>query len=315
MALQRLLGNERLQENLAAAAAKNRFSHFYLISGPKGSGKRTLARYLAAMLMCTEAKKPCGQCSACRKIAANTHPDYITVDDPEHKNVAVKLIREARETMFIRPNEGQRKIYLFPQAMGIEGQNALLKILEEPPPYGVFLLLSENPESLLPTVRSRCTELKLTAVPAQALRPFLAAQFPNASREDLDGAIRRSGGYAGQALELLQGNADQPPEVEAFAKSFATRDFLGLATLLATMEKWKRDQILPVLDAWKEVLQAGLTCRSGMSATSQIPRQLAAERSPQDLLWAIGCLQKAIEYTQGNVSVAAVCGWLTWALR
>ena len=315
MALPRLLGNARLQDNLAAAAAKNRFSHFYLISGPKGSGKHTLARYLAAMLMCTEANKPCGQCSACRKIAANTHPDYITIDDPEHKNVPVKLIREARETMFIRPNEGLRKIYLFPQAMGIEGQNALLKILEEPPPYGVFILLSENPESLLPTVRSRCTELKLTAVAPQQLRPFLAEKFPNASPEDLDGAIRRSGGYPGQAMEWLQGSADQPAEVEAFARCFAARNFLGLATLLATMEKWKRDQILPVLDAWKEALQAGLACRSGMSATSRTARELAVGRSPQDLLRAIGCLQKAIEYTQGNVSVAAVCGWLTWALR
>ena len=315
MALQRLLGNTRLQDNLAAAAAKNRFSHFYLISGPKGSGKHTLARYLAATLMCGEETKPCGSCSACRKIAANTHPDFITVDDPEHKNVAVKRIRDARESMIIRPNEGNRKIYQFPQPMGIEGQNALLKILDEPPAYGVFILLSENPESLLPTVRSRCTELKLGAVDARELRPFLAAKFPDASQEDLEGAIYRSHGYPGQAIDLLSGKEQQPPEVEAFVQSFASRDALALTQLLVPLEKWKRDQILPLFDAWKEALQEGLACRSGRKASSQAARLLAAARSPKDLLGAITCLQKAIEYTQGNVSVAAVCGWLTWALR
>ena len=146
MAFESLLGNERIKQNLSAAAHKNRFAHFYLISGPKGSGKHTLARLLASALMCEEGSRPCGKCAACRKIMANTHPDFITVDDPEHKNVAVRIIREAREGMFIRPNEGQRKIYLFPQEMGIEGQNALLKILEEPPSYGVFIILSDNPE-------------------------------------------------------------------------------------------------------------------------------------------------------------------------
>ena len=174
MAFESLLGNERLKQNLSAAAAKNRFAHFYLISGPKGSGKHTLAKLLASSLMCEQAHRPCSACSACRKIMADTHPDFITVEDPEHKTLPVRMVREARESMFIRPNEGSRKIYLFPQEMGIEGQNALLKILEEPPSYGVFLILSDNPEKLLLTVRSRCTELALTAVDPKILRPWLA---------------------------------------------------------------------------------------------------------------------------------------------
>ena len=246
---------------------------------------------------------------------AGTHPDFITVDDPEHKNVAVKIIREARESIFIRPNEGSRKIYLFPQEMGIEGQNALLKVLEEPPAYGVFIILSDNPEKLLLTVRSRCTELALTAVDAKVLRPWLTAKFPEASPEDVDAAILRSGGYPGQALEILEKGEQLPPEVEAFAKSFSARDVLGLVTLLAPMEKWKRDQALPVFEAWLAVLQEGLTCRSGAAAPSRMAREVASKRSSKDLLMAVKALQKAIEYTQGNVSVAAVCGWLTHALR
>ena len=315
MAFESLLGNERIKQNLSAAAHKNRFAHFYLISGPKGSGKHTLARLLACALMCEEDSRPCGKCSGCRKVLADTHPDFITVEDPDHKTLPVRMVREARESMFVMPNEGSRKIYLFPQEMGAEGQNALLKILEEPPSYGVFLILSDNPEKLLPTVRSRCTELALSAVAPEILRPWLAAKFPAVSPETLDAAIRRAGGYPGQALALLESGENLPPEVDAFVKSFASRDAMGLVTALVPMEKWKRDLALPVFEAWLAVLQEALSCRSGIPASGSTARELAAARSSKDLLQAVKTMQKAIEYTQGNVSVAAVCGWLAYALR
>ena len=315
MAFESLLGNGRIKQNLSIAAAKNRFAHFYLISGPKGSGKHTLAKLLASSLMCEQAHRPCGACSACRKIMADTHPDFITVEDPEHKTLPVRMVREARESMFIRPNEGSRKIYLFPQEMGIEGQNALLKILEEPPSYGVFLILSDNPEKLLPTVRSRCTELALSAVDPAVLTPWLAAKFPNATAAELNAAIRRSSGYPGQALSILESGENLPPEVEAFVRSFAAKDAMGLVSVLTPMEKWKRDQALPMFALWLTALQEGLACRSGMPAAGRGAKLLSQNRSAKDLLDAVRHLQKAIEYTQGNVSVAAVCGWLTWALR
>ena len=157
MSFETFLGNDRLKKNLAESLAKGRISHFYLISGPQGSGKRTLAKLLSAAILCRESRKPCLRCLPCRKILEGNHPDCITVEDPDHKNVAVKIVRQIREDVFIRPNESDHKIYIFPQELGIEGQNALLKILEEPPKYGVFLLLSDNPNKLLPTVRSRCT--------------------------------------------------------------------------------------------------------------------------------------------------------------
>ena len=315
MAFESLLGNERIKQNLTAAARKNRFAHFYLISGPKGSGKHTLAKLLAATLMCENDRRPCGECPACRKVMAGTHPDLITVEDPDHKAVPVRIIREARESIFVRPNEGIRKIYLFPQEMGIEGQNALLKVLEEPPSYGVFLILTDNPEKLLPTVRSRCMELQLTAVEPNILRPWLAEKSPEASRQQLDAAIRRSSGYPGQAMELLQSGENLPPEVESFVRAYASRDALALTMVLVPMEKWKRDQILPILEAWKDMLQEGLACRSGMPAPGRGAKLLAENRSSKDLLSAVEILRKAIEYTQGNVSVAAVCGWLVHALK
>ena len=314
MSFDGLLGNERLKENLALSVGRGRISHFYLISGPTGSGKHTLAKLLSAAILCQGEQQPCLSCNACRKVMSSNHPDCITVDDPEHKTVAVKIVRDARADMYVMPNESNRKIYIFPQELGIEGQNALLKILEEPPQYGVFILLSDNPEKLLPTVRSRCTELSLLALPEATLRQALRKEFPDADEESLSAAIHRSGGYLGQAKALLSEGAVSA-QTEAFVRSFAARDTVGLLQLLVPMEKWKRDQAIPEWQVWLQLLTDALTCHAGQKATSPLSRQLSETRSSQELMQAITILQKIIEYAQGNISVAAICGYLQWALR
>lgn len=315
MAFDALLGNEQLKENLDRSLQNGHISHFYLISGPEGSGRHTLAQLLAAAILCQGSRKPCGSCTACRKVKENNHPDFITVTDPEHKNVAVRLVRQMREDVFIRPNEAEHKIYFLPQELGIEGQNALLKILEEPPKYGVFILLTDNPEKLLPTVRSRCTELSLRPLNEKILRPVLLSDFPQATGEDIAAAIARSGGFLGQAKALLsEGNA-LPQQTAEFAAAFGGKDSLGLTRTLVPMEKWKRDQLIPMLESWVQLLESSLACRSGVPAVSQTARELSTRRSPRELMHAILTLKKAVEYAQSNVSPAAVCGWLTWELR
>ena len=315
MGFESFLGNRQVKENLTRSLKNNRISHFYLISGPVGSGKRTLARLLAAAILCPEPGKPCLSCQSCRKVMSGVHPDFITVEDPEHKNVAVKIVRAFREDMFIRPNEAEHKIYLFPQELGIEGQNALLKILEEPPSYGVFILLTDNPEKLLPTVRSRCTELKLTALPEAELLAALSRAFPNSGAEELQAAATRSGGFLGQAKALLEEGGALPPQTESFVAALAEKNALLLTQTLVPMEKWKRDQLLPILQQWQQIVSDALRCRAGLPAMSRQARTLGEARSPRDLLAAQAALRKAAEYTQSNVSPAAVCGWLAWELR
>lgn len=312
-----LLGNQRIKDNLSGAISKGRISHFYLICGPEGSGKHTLANLLAAAILCQGGNKPCLSCHPCRKVMNGLHPDFITIDDPEKKTVPVELIRQARADIYIQPSEASHKIYLFPRAqdMGIPSQNALLKVLEEPPSYGVFILLTDNPERLLPTVRSRCTELSLQPLSEEILRSALAKEFPDAEAEAVSAAISRSGGYLGQAKEALEGGAALLPQTESFAKSFAARDTLGLVNTLVPMEKWKRDQLIPALQQWTEVLENALTCRCGLPAANSLVRDLSARRSARELSQAIEHLQKCTEYAQGNISPAAICGYLQWALR
>ena len=315
MGFDSLLGNDRLKHNLTAALARNRISHFYLISGPEGSGKKTLAQLLAAGILCSGSDSPCLTCSACRKVMADTHPDFITVQDPEHKNISVSIVRQIRDDMFVLPNEADKKIYVFSQDLGIEGQNALLKILEEPPSYGVFMLLTDNPEKLLPTVRSRCTHLQLQALQEDILRHRLQKDFPAAEKETISAAISRSGGYLGQALQLLQDDAAISPQTQSFCAAFSQRSALELTITLIPMEKWKRDQLIPELSRWTELLQQALVYQNGLHVLSPIAQELGRQRSAAELMQAVRHLQKAIEYAQGNVSPAAICGWLAWALR
>jgi DNA polymerase-3 subunit delta' len=315
MGFEALLGNRQLKDNLISSLRKGRASHFYLISGPVGSGKHTLAKLLAAALQCEDPQAPCGVCTACRKVLGGNQPDVITVEDPEHKKVAVKIVRDIRDDMFIRPNEGRKKIYFFPQELGPEGQNALLKILEEPPAYGVFILLAENAEQVLTTVRSRCVELKLLPLEEATLRRELTKRFPNQSPEAVAAAIERSGGFLGQAMELLSEDGGQSTQTENFVTAFSQKNALLLTTTLATMEKWKRDQLVQELQQWLRILGSAQLCRAGMTVGAQGAEKIAVARSGAELYTAIETINKAIDYCLKNVSPAAVCGWLIWALR
>ena len=313
MGFEGLLGNVRLKENLRHSVDSGRLSHFYLISGPRGSGKRTLARLLAAAAVCRGEKKPCLSCPACRKAMTDNHPDIISVVDPDRKAVPVKLVRQYRDDVYIKPNEAEKKVYIFPQELGTEGQNALLKILEEPPAYGLFLLLAENPQQILTTVRSRCTLLQMESLPKELLLSQLQKQFPNADREQLQAAAERSGGYLGQAAELLREGEVISARTQAFAKAFLERDPAAMTRLMVGMEKTKRDQALTEVEQWRQLLQNALSCRSGLSAVGQEIKQLS-RHDPARLLNAIRELDKAITYLKANVSVAAVCANLQWTL-
>lgn len=315
MGFDALLGNGRLKDNLTAALRQGKAAHFYLLSGPTGSGKQTLARLLAAAVLCHGPDRPCLKCESCRKVMAGVHPDVITVRDPEHKTVPVRLIRQMRDDVFIRPNEGDRKIYIFPQEMGVEGQNALLKILEEPPAYGFFLLLTENADKILPTVRSRCVELTLQPLEQELLKTVLHRQFPQADRATVQAAISRSGGFLGQAQALLEGGMEESPQTESFVSALCADDPLLLTRTLVPLEKWKRDALIPLLQQWTEILEGALVIRSGGEALSPLSARLAAAKNGSQLLEAIGLLKKCTEYAQGNVSPAAICGYLQWTLR
>lgn len=314
MRLDGLYGNEALKARLSAAFDSGRVAHSYLLCGPDGSGKHTLARSMAAAMQCTgRGELPCGVCTACRKVLSGQHPDVITVNDPEHKLIAVDVIRRMRADMFVRPNEGQRKIYILDQDMGEPSQNALLKILEEPPDYGAFLILSTSAERLLPTIRSRCAELQLGPVEEPEALAFLQAHCPEQPENTLRAAYLRAGGFLGQALTLLQ--TEEDPAVAGIAAAYAARDRMALLRALLPMEKYKREQLSQVLRQFCASVCAAMEQRSGLDTAMQSAAQMVASRSGAELLQTACDLQTAIDSLDANVSAGAVIGWLAMKLR
>ena len=146
---------------LRAAAERRALPHALLFTGGDGPAA---AEFAAAAMECTaDHGRPCGVCRACWKVLSGIHPDVITVQDPEHKLLSAETVRNVRSDAYIRPNEGERKVYVFPDcALLTEAdQNILLKTVEEGPPSAAFLFCAGSAAAVLPTLRSRCVECKL----------------------------------------------------------------------------------------------------------------------------------------------------------
>ena len=159
-------GEPRLSHRIREAAGRDALGHAAVLSG---QGDLTAAaRFLAAALQCRGADKPCGVCPDCRKALRDIHPDVIMVTDPDHKNVSVDVLRRVASGASVLPNEGRRKVYIFPDCSLLDGkaQNVLLKVVEDGPSHAAFLFCAANSASLLPTIRSRTTEWKLSPPPA-----------------------------------------------------------------------------------------------------------------------------------------------------
>lgn len=243
---------------LRAAAARGALSHALLFTGP--GDRLAAARFAASAFQCTGRNRPCGVCPACRKVREDIHPDVITVRDEEHKFISVETVREVRKDSYIRPNEGARKVYLFPDCALLteQDQNVLLKLVEEGPPYAAFLFCAENPAAVLQTLRSRCVEVKLQsgapfspekeAGDAEALcRCLLRRKRGSAaelavrlekkklSREDLAALLERSEALFSQALVRLYGGE---AEDRALAEEIGKR--LTKAQIVRTIEIMKK---------------------------------------------------------------------------
>lgn len=252
---------EELKKDLAAArireaAGRGTLSHALLFTG--GGDKTGLARYAAAAMECMAAQgQPCGVCPACRKVLEDIHPDVITVRDPEHKNIAVDVVRAIRSDAYIRPNEGQRKVYIFPDCALLteQDQNVLLKIVEEGPPYAAFLFCAENPSQVLRTLRSRCVEIKLRPGSEEDGEPSEAAEAlcraigsrrrgavaelavrlekKKLDREALSAMLERSRAAFAAALLLLYGQEPGKMEIAPFlAKNLTKSQIMSTIELL-----------------------------------------------------------------------------------
>ena len=172
-----VVGHKDILKYISSAVENNRVSHAYILNGERGSGKKMLANLFATTLLCESGNsEPCGKCHSCRQAESGNHPDIIRVTHEKPNSISVDDIRtQVNNTVDIKPYQGPYKVYIIPQAdmMTPQAQNAILKTIEEPPSYAVFLLLTENAETLLPTINSRCVMLKLRNIKDTLIKKYL----------------------------------------------------------------------------------------------------------------------------------------------
>jgi len=260
--LKTLAGNPRIRQMLENRRAG--LPHACLISGPAGSGRHTLADLLCAAMVCQnsrEESRPCRACTQCKKVFDRIHPDVNIISGPgEGKPITVDQIRALRADAYIRPNEGRRKVYLLENAgdMRTEAQNAMLKLLEEGPEYAAFLLLCENPGSVLQTIRSRCEQLPLSPVPLPECEEFLRKRFPERPPDDIRAAALSAQGILGRAITELEGDGEENLQKQTQARELARvlceGDELTVLEAVMSLEKLNKEDWLSLLSRLESVL-------------------------------------------------------------
>ena len=175
-----VIGHEQVIEHMQTAIQKDRISHAYILNGEIGSGKKMLADIFAATLQCEEhGITPCGKCKSCLQANSSNHPDILKVTH-EKASISVDDIRtQLNADIDIKPYSSKYKIYIVDEAdkMTEQAQNALLKTIEEPPAYGIIMLLVTNKNKLLPTILSRCVTLNLKPVSTDLITEYLMKEY------------------------------------------------------------------------------------------------------------------------------------------
>lgn len=198
-----IIGQTKVVESLKNSIVNNMVSHAYIFEGPEGIGKQTMASIFAAALTCERGQaEPCGTCRNCIKNESNNHPD-VKVIEGSASSIGVDVIRELQKDMYIKPYEAGRKIYIIPRAdrMTVQAQNGLLKILEEPPEYGVIILTTINSSLLLNTILSRTILVRFKTHPYKEIEDFLRKEYLELT-DEIPFLVMLSGGIIGRAKDI-----------------------------------------------------------------------------------------------------------------
>jgi DNA polymerase-3 subunit gamma/tau len=186
-----LVGQDFTVATLKSALEQNRIAHAYLFSGPRGVGKTSAARILAKSLNCENgpAAQPCGACSACREITAASSLDVIEIDGAS--NTSVNDVREIRDEVLFAPNSSRYKVYIIDEVHMLSNSafNALLKTIEEPPPYVVFVFATTEIHRVPATIRSRCQQFNFRLISLETIKACLAKAADEAGQETEEAAL------------------------------------------------------------------------------------------------------------------------------
>lgn len=311
---QDILGHDTIKEHFQKAIESHKVSHAYILAGEAGMGRKSLAGAFAMTLLCEKGlREPCMECHACRQVMSGNHPDLIYVTHEKPGSIGVDDIRhQINDTIMVRPYSSYYKIYIVDEAekMTVQAQNALLKTIEEPPSYAVIILLTTNPDLFLPTILSRCVQLKLKPLRDSVIREYLVGTMQiSESRAELYAAFAR--GNLGKAIKLAESEEFQQmyerllhllrqvremdiSQILDFIKSMKD-DGMDLYECLDFMQIWFRDALM-----FKVTKDPNLLIfKDEFGAISEMSRQIGYDGF-ENILQAI---DKARTRLQANVNM------------
>lgn len=284
MSWDEILGQEEAVSILRGAVEGN-LPHAILLFGPRGVGKALAARTLAQALLCGSSSA-CGACPPCGKVVRETHPDFLRISPDEGKRwITVGQARSAIDWMHVRPLEGERRTLLIDPADSLrtEAANALLKTLEEPPPYGVLILIAGSPSSIPETVLSRCRPVRLRPLREGPLREILRREGVDPAR--IETAVRLARGSAGRAIAFAREGGE---EAYRFLLE-VLRDIDDLETpdaVRSVVDRFEgdRERLAEALEMIGQLFRDRLLREVGAEDLAALPDEEAPRAAPDDIL-------------------------------
>lgn len=298
MSLSGFVGNGEVLARINSMLAADRLPHAVIIEGAEGSGRKTLANLIARGAACTGENPPCGKCSSC---LASRSPD-VTVVTPEKSAITVDQIRQIRGDAYIIPTQSKKRVFIIPNAqlMNAQAQNALLKVLEEPPAAAMFILTCNYTRQLLGTVVSRSAVFSLTAPSADEAIDYITANFPQYDTTDIEAACK--GGTIGDALGILAGARGYIADAERLAALVTDSEI----ELHKAMKAYERDRAAQkgIADAMFSVMHDALNLRCGAKSAADsgdVRRRLAARLTAEQLLKLCDVCRRASADSEANM--------------
>ncbi len=322
MKLADVVGHQAVISRLRRAAADDRAAPTYLFCGPPGVGKRTVAEAFAMELLCATptAHGACGTCAQCIRVAGGTHPDVrVVVREADRRDMRTEQVRELTRWLALRPLMARRKVALLDGAetLNEHGQNALLKTLEEPPGASLLLLVVARASPLLPTVRSRCQQVRLDPLPDADLTRFLERQ--GVPPEQVSLLLARAGGSPGRALALRDDPLAEQRGV--LLDRLARLPELSAAEVSALAQALARGEVEPALEAMVSWCRDLLALVAGADAPLRNPdaadalRAAAARSSIRGVLHQLQAVCATIEAIERNANRALALETMLLAMR